>query len=344
MKMTKPHSTGASRLYLTTDLHAQGRNVGDLMLKWSDNAVPLGYYPIPVISLRGRPGPTVLILGGTHGDEFEGPAAILRLADKLDPMTLIGQVILIPALNAPAVFASARVSPLDGQNLNRAFPGDSDGGPTAMLAYYVESELIPRADAVIDLHSGGKASVFEPCSLATLTEDPQLTAANMDLANAFGLPVIWCLGTHNDNRSVNSAAERANIPMIAAELGGGGSVSPEITDLAEAGLMRCLRYVGILPGEPPEPVQVRHVEITDPMHTLYAPADGLFDRRCTAGDEVEAGEIAGTLFFPAEPQRPPMTLKYPYSGHVLAHGNRGMVQRGDLLALVTQTLSGSDDW
>lgn len=336
--MTDPHATSNSRLHLTTDLDLPGRNTGDLMLKWSDNAVPLGYYPVPVISIRGQPGPVVLMLGGTHGDEFEGPAAILRLAAQLDPLKLTGQVILIPALNAPAVHASSRVSPLDGQNLNRAFPGNADGGPTAMLAHFIETEMIPRADAVIDLHSGGKASVFEPCALAARTDDAQLTAANMELARAFGLPLIWVLGANNDNRSVNSAAARAKIPMIAAELSGGGGVDPDVTDLAEAGLMRCLRHLGVLPSRSSESVPTHCVEIADPTHSLYAPADGLFDRRCSAGQYVEAGASAGTLFFPAEPDRTPLDLRFPASGLVLAHGNRGVVRRGDLLTLVAQPL------
>lgn len=334
--MTDTLSPQPSRLHLTINLDAPGRQVGDLMLKWSDNTVPLGYHPIPIISLRGKPGPSVLILGGTHGDEFEGPSAILRLAERLNPAELSGQVILIPALNAPAFQASSRVSPLDGQNLNRAFPGDADGGPTAMLAHFVETVLLHRVDAAIDLHSGGKASVFDPCALAARGDDTDLTAANMDLARAFGLPLIWVLGAHNDNRSVNAAAARAGVPMIAAELSGGGGVDPHATDLAEAGLIRCLKHLGILPGGSPAPAPAQCVEIADPLHSIHAPADGLFDRRCAAGQQVIKGDLAGTLHFPTEPERAAVKLTFPATGHVLAHGNRGIVRRGDLLALVAQ--------
>ena len=58
----------------------------------------------------------------------------------------------------------------------------------------------------------------------------------MDLAHLFGLPLIWRLGAMNDARSVNSAAERAGVPMIATELGGGGGCDPAVTDPAEAGI------------------------------------------------------------------------------------------------------------
>ena len=323
-----------SRLSPGIDLSAPGHHSGDLRLKWSDNSSPLGYHPIPMISIRGGDGPVVLITGGTHGDEFEGPAAIMRLAGRLDPADLLGQVILMPALNAPALVASARVSPLDGANLNRAFPGDPDGGPTAMIADYIET-LLPRCDAAIDLHSGGRASVFAASALATQTTDPALYARNLALARAFGLPLIWELGGQNDNRSLNGAAERAGIVMIAAELGGGGGVDPAITDAAEAGLIRALTHLGVLSGTAPlsDP---RRVEIRAPQHTLYAPADGIFDRSVSAGQDVQAGDPAGRFHFVMEPERPSRPVLFPADGFVLAHTARGYVKRGDLLALVAQ--------
>ena len=325
----------ASRVTLNIDLDAPGKQIGDAMLRWSDNTNPLGYHPIPVISLKGGTGPTVLITGGTHGDEFEGPAAMMRLVQTLDPQTLAGQVILLPALNAPAFAASARVSPLDGANLNRAFPGDANGGPTAMIADFVEQVLLPRCDGAIDLHSGGKASFFVPCALATQTTDPDLRASNLALAQVFGLPLIWELGANNDNRSLNSAAERAGVPMIATELGGGGGVDPDITNAAEAGLLRCLAHFGVL-GDAPVLETLRRVEIASAHHSIYAPAAGVFDRHVTAGQDVVKGAVAGQFHFVMEPERPSKEMCFPVDGLVLAHTCRGYVGRGELLALIAQ--------
>ena len=326
---------------LTFDLATPGRQIGDIMLRWSDNAMSLGYYPVPVISIKNGYGPTALVLGGTHGDEFEGPAAIMRLVASLTEQDITGQLILIPGLNAPAFQASSRVSPLDGENLNRAFPGDPDGGPTAMLAHFIETEIMPRCDAIFDLHSGGKASFFQSCTLATRTKDPDLFQANLGLARAFGLPLIWQLGANNDNRSVNSAAERAGVPMIATELGGGGGVDPTITADAEQGLRNCLIHLGILSGKV-SPVNPRRVEIAASHHSLYAPADGLFDRAISAGDDVIRGQSAGVLHFPSEPKHSSIDLTFPESGFVLAHSNRGIVRRGDLIAFVAQDIAELD--
>lgn len=328
----------ATRVSTSIDLEKPGRHVGAFRLRWSDNSNPLGHHPIPVMSLKGGAGPVALFIGGTHGDEFEGPAAVMRLARQLDPAGLAGQVILVPALNAPAIAESSRVSPLDGANLNRAFPGDPDGGPTAMIADYVETELLPRADAVVDLHSGGKASFFQPCTLVTHCADGALYEANLALARAFGLPLIWRLGAQNDDRSVNAAAERRGVPMIATELGGGGGSDPEITDRAEAGLLRMLRTLGIIAGAA-ESRDARVVETSSPDSSLCAAGDGLFDRAAAAGQEAKSGALAGTLHHVFEPERPSRDVKFPSDGVILAHTCRGLVRRGDLLHLVAQDVT-----
>ena len=127
--------------------------------------------------------------------------------------------------------------------------------------------------------------------------------------------------------------------MIAAELGGGGGAEPAVTDLAHRGLRQCLSHAGVLSDDPIAGPAPRHIEITAALHSVYAPADGLFDRACYAGQEAQQGQTVGHLHFPAEPDRPSLLLTFPQDGFVLAHGARGLVRRGDLLALVAQDSS-----
>ena len=168
-----------TRITTTVDMETPGKRIGNLRLKYSDNRYPLGYIPVPIGVVVGSKGPTVLLIAGVHGDEFEGPVALLDLLHRVEPGDVHGRIIVLPALNAPALRASSRVSPLDGANLNRAFPGDKDGGPTAMLAHFVEQILLPGCDAVLDLHSGGKAAYFTPCTLAGRHADGELSAPNI---------------------------------------------------------------------------------------------------------------------------------------------------------------------
>jgi len=331
-----PLGKSESRIRCNIDLARAGRQIGDLQLRYSDNRQPLGFYPVPIVCIANGDGPTVLLTGGVHGDEFEGPVALMRLVHSLSPQEIKGRVLILPALNMPALEASSRVSPLDHGNLNRTFPGDPNGGPTAMLAHFVEECLIPRCDAVIDLHAGGKAAVIAPCALAARHHDVTLFQGNLALARAFGTSLIWLLGAFNDDRSVNAAAARKKIPMIAAELGGGGGCDPVHAGLAEAGIRRCLDHLGVLADQPAPTPPPRLIEVASADQNLYSPCRGLFDRAFTAGNEVEAGQDAGFIHLIDEPSRPPVRLVFSSSGIVLAHANRGNVERGEMLALVAQ--------
>lgn len=323
-----------TRIVTDLDFCRRGVQIGDLRLKHSDNRYALGYIPIPVGVISGGEGPTVLLTGGVHGDEFEGPVALMKLLHQLDPDQVSGRLIVLPALNAPALRDSARVSPIDGGNLNRAFPGDPDGGPTAMLAHLIEEVLLPHCDAALDIHSGGRASYFTPCTLAERAADGSLSGPNLALAEAFAAPVIWVLGALNDNRSLNSAAARKDVPMIAAELGGGGGISPEPLAIGERGIVNILKHLGVLPGTPETGAPPRRVEFRSQAQYLMAPHGGLFEPRFAPGDEVLCGGDAGALFAIDEPERPPTPLTFAIDGLVLARCQRGLVERGEMLAMI----------
>lgn len=328
----------ASRLSCDLDFTTPGKRAGAFRLGWSDNANPLGHHPVPVMVAVGGPGPTALLIGGVHGDEYEGPVALLRLFRALDPAEIAGRLILLPAANAPALRAAARVSPLDGANLNRAFPGGRDGGPTAMLAHLVESCLMPVADAAIDIHSGGKASWFAPCALAARRADGALDPANMALARAFGTPLIWVLGAHNDDRSVNGAASRVGIPCIAAELGGGGAPGIGTLSAAEAGLRFCLAHLGLLAGEVPAGAP-RAVEIAAPAQSVCAPCPGLWQPAIPAGADLAAGAPLGWIHDIDRPGACPCAVTAPVTGVLLAETRRGLVAPGDFLGIVASPAS-----
>ena len=323
-----------TRLEVNINLHEPGKRAGDILLRWSDNARPLGVYPVPVACIVGKPGPTALLVAGVHGDEFEGPVALSQLIAEIDPDQIEGRLIILPAFNSPAVLASQRTSPLDGRNMNRSFPGDPDGGPTDMLTDFLVSVLLPEADLVIDLHAGGKASIFVTSALASRCEDKNLMQANLNFAAAFGAPLIWVLGAFNDTRTLNAAAINAGVPMIAAELGGGGGSDPVQVSQAVMGIKRCIAQAGIINEALPEAKPSLLVETRSSADNIYAPVTGLFDRHFAAGDHVEAGQLAGYIRSLDKLDDAPVPLHFMADGVVLAHGNRGHVMRGDMLAML----------
>ena len=125
--------------------------------------------------------------------------------------------------------------------------------------------------------------------------------------------------------------------MIAVELGGGGGCDPAMRQLAEDGLMRCLVHLGVTQDslEPPVTPPVM-LTLGSPQQNFMASTRGLFDRDFAIGDDVEAGQAAGWLHFIDEPERPSLRLEFPCAGVIMAHAERGMVERGETLALIAQ--------
>jgi predicted deacylase len=146
------------------DYDRSGKQQGYLRLPYSHNDPGWANLLIPITALNNGSGPTILALGGTHGDEFEGPVALMKLARSLHPEDVHGRIILIPALNLPALRSGTWLSPIDGVNLNRAFPGKYNDTTTGLIAHYLTNVLFPFADAIIDIHSGGRSMNFFPCA------------------------------------------------------------------------------------------------------------------------------------------------------------------------------------
>ena len=154
-----------SRLVAEVDFEKDGKQTGFVRLFHSVHASAYGFIPIPIVVIKNGKGPTAVFTSGNHGDEYEGQVALCNLARKLDPAKIKGRVILLPMANFAAGMAGRRTSPIDEVNLNRAFPGNPDGTVTQQIAYWIESTLLPMADFVADLHSGGSSLMYVPCAL-----------------------------------------------------------------------------------------------------------------------------------------------------------------------------------
>ena len=198
-----------------------------------------GWIPVPITVIAGGAGPTLVISAGVHGDEYEGQIAVANLAREIDARDLAGRLILLPMLNLPAAEAGTRVSPLDGGNLNRLYPGDAAGKPSQMIAHYHEEVILPLADYAVDLHSGGSSLIYPPTLLRGPSHSPGEEAGLRRLTEAFDLPYGWVFtgggGRASTARTAMGAANRKGVVNVMAELGGAGRVEPMSCSAPNAG-------------------------------------------------------------------------------------------------------------
>ena len=67
------------------NLDRDGRQSGFLAVPQSTNSAGWAKYFVPISVLRNGEGPTAVLLGGNHGDEYEGPVTLLNLLRDLSP-------------------------------------------------------------------------------------------------------------------------------------------------------------------------------------------------------------------------------------------------------------------
>ena len=178
----------ASPISPTVDFDADGEQHGFLKLPYSRDDSAWGAVMIPVTVIKRGDGPTALLTGGNHGDEYEGPIALSKLASTLKAGDVNGRVIIVPFMNYPAFRAGTRTSPIDAGNLNRSFPGKPDGTVTEKIADYFQRHLLPLADYVLDIHAGGRTLDFLPFAAIHVLNDATQQARCEAAMRAFGAP------------------------------------------------------------------------------------------------------------------------------------------------------------
>lgn len=327
-----PPAASASRISATVDFEAEGRQTGFLRVPHSTHESAYGWISVPVVCLRNGVGPTMLLMAGNHGDEYEGQVALANLVRRLTANDLRGRLIILPAVNFPAADAGRRTSPIDDGNLNRAFPGDANGGPTSMIAHYVDSVLLPMCDYAADLHSGGSSLAYVPCALGNLFDGAEARNAKvLELLRVFGAPVSYVARKPmGADRAFGASCRRRDVVAIGTEAGGGGTVQPAALRVAEQGLHRVLRHLGIVPELPVEPSGgTRVLEIGGSDYFVYASERGLVEPLVELGDTVAAGQPAARVHFPDTPWREPALMCFERAGFVLCKRIPGRVQRGD---------------
>ena len=239
---------------------------------------------LPFTVIRGaQPGPVLLVTAGIHGSEYASIEAAVRVS-WMNPQELSGTLVVLPISNLPAFKArSIYINPIDGQNLNRQFPGDADGTFSQQLAAWLTENAIQGSDAFIDLHGGDMIEALTPFTI--FTEGDEKARA---LAAAFGIPLL--VSSAPGGTSI-ATGFRHGVPSILAEAGGNG-LWPESDVLwLEQGVMRAMQHLGMLDGTP-EPMPTR---LLTQFAWLRADHDGLWHPTLGAGENVQAGQDLGRI-------------------------------------------------
>lgn len=271
--------------------------------------------------IRGsKDGPKLAMFGGVHGDEPLGTEAVRRVLQQIDPDQMAGTIVAVPVANPYAFEAGKRMTPVDGLNLNRIMPGDSEGSLTEQLAARLAAILDDGITHFIDFHSGGNLACVDYS---------YVHEAGAEMSRAFGCQVLY------DHESyVGSATDYAlkrGIRSMVSELGGGQHDTGYFLDRSVSGTFNVLRAIGMLDGEVTAP---REDQVVVTTLTVVRPrVGGLLQAEIGAdrlGEILPAGTVLGRIVDPATSEElQVLTAPYDPTYLVLSRSPVTQVTPGD---------------
>ncbi len=275
---------------------------------------------LPVEVVHGRkPGPRLFICAAIHGDEINGVEIIRRILRRRALTSLRGSLIAVPVVNVYGFVSLSRYLP-DRRDLNRSFPGSSQGSLAARLADTFVREIISNATHGIDLHTGAVHRTNLPQIRACL--DDQETER---LARAFGVPVI--LNSNLRDGSLRQTVVDTGIPMLLYEAGEALRFDKWAIRGGERGILNVMRALNMLPeikskpGAPPM--------IAQGSRWTRAPQGGLVRAHVDLGDRVEKGQLLAHVADPLGSDE--SEVLSPDAGLIIGRSEIPVVNEGDAL-------------
>lgn len=242
-----------------------------------------------VVVTRGtRPGPTLCITAGIHGDEINGVEIAHRIYAGLTPGQVAGTLLVIPAANVHGFRTGSRYL-ADRRDLNRYFPGSPDGSHADLIAYALFTPMREHCDVLLDLHTGSNFRTNMP-QIRTDLANPRA----LDVARSFGVGVV--LDGKGPEGNLRRAALDAGIPAVLFEAGEPLRFDESDIRVGVQGVRNVMAHLGMLPATPNNVLPARVIRKTSWVRVRGAGGIFLSDRK--PGESIRAGDILGTVTDP----------------------------------------------
>ncbi|WP_452601441.1 succinylglutamate desuccinylase/aspartoacylase family protein [Pontimicrobium sp. MEBiC06410] len=284
---------------------------------------------VPVIIERSKkPGPTILMTAGIHGDEVNGVEIVRQIIAKGINKPKIGTTICIPVLNVFGFINMEREFP-DGRDLNRVFPGSKNGSLASRVAYQLVTEIVPHVDFVLDFHTGGALRFNAP--------QIRIQKGNRDfdiIAEIFGAPFI--LYSKNTGKTFRNTCNKMGIPILLFEGGKSFHIDTNVTNTGVNGAKRILDHYGMLKkifstSKPKKPC----IYISE-SKWVRAKYSGMFKSSVTINTYIEKNQKIGNITDPYG--RFNYFVKAQNSGYIINVNESPIVYQGDALFHISTAL------
>lgn len=277
---------------------------------------------VPVFIERSKkPGPTVLITAGIHGDEVNGVEIVRQIIAKGINKPSKGTVICIPVINVFGFIHMDREFP-DGRDLNRVFPGSKSGSLASRVAHKLVTEVVPHADLILDFHTGG-SDRFNSAQIRIRAGEKELE----NLALLFGAPFV--LNSRNLKKSFRNTCYKLGIPILLFEGGKSFHIDTTITNTGVNGAKRILSHMGMLKKKFKVSKPKKKCIFINDSKWIRASHSGMFRASAKINQQVSKTDVIGHITDPFGKFH--HFVKAPNDGYIFNVNESPIVYQGDAL-------------
>lgn len=284
---------------------------------------------VPVIIERSKkPGPTILITAGIHGDEINGVEIVRQIIAKGINKPKKGTIICIPVINVFGFIHMDREFP-DGRDLNRVFPGTKGGSLASRVAHKLITEIVPHADLIMDFHTGG-ADRFNSPQIRIKKKETILD----ELAEVFGAPFVYY--SKNLNKTFRNTSYKLGIPMLLFEGGKSFNIDATITNTGVNGAKRVLHHLGMLKTTFKVSRPKKSCVFIADSKWIRAKYSGMFKASIKINSFVNESDVIGHITDPYGSFN--HFVKAPNSGYIFNINESPLVYQGDAIFHISTKL------
>lgn len=289
---------------------------------------------MPVTVVNGcEDGPIVCLTAGTHGCEYAGIMAVIRVCKQIEPKQLKGAIIGVPVINMPGFMSRTEyVNPLDKWNLSHL--SNPKGSISEIIVTTLTEEVITKADYYVDCHGGDlqeKAYLTQDTSVSYFRRvgDKDLDIKSEAMSRVYDVGYIADIKGWGERLA---ELAKKGIPGIIGEIGGLGMFQATDIDRHVRGITNVLKYLGMIQGEPRITIKPK---FSDGQFSVRANRSGLYCPKVRPGDLMSKGQVVATI----ENLRGEIVeeVTAPQDGMARIMYTYGLIQEGDVLMLCLTT-------
>lgn len=244
----------------------------------------------------GQEGPSLALIASQHGNEVQGAEVARRFQEVCAKQLIAGSVWLVPMANLLAVRSrrhsfdlkpeqNNNVNPDKFHNMQKHWPGDSNGNDTARLAYSLDQSVLRHCSHAVDMHC--YAHIFAAAAFSDGEHD--LSRAMGEVTTTRFIRYRNTVIPKNGKMMVSQMMRSRGAGIVVMELSGQFQMQERQIQIGLNSMINIAKLLGMMKGKPESIEGKRAMLIPTKTHEVQAACTGIFTPAAKEGESISIG-------------------------------------------------------